>query len=121
MTKKWQRRQAELSRKKRREVAIDDIETVFAARFNAQGHWLTDQPKGPEDAALSAEIAAIISACAEKLSEVQRSAFFLKEAQGVPSEEICNILGVSDTNLRVLLFRARLRLRECLEKAWQTR
>ena len=63
----------------------------------------------------------MIKACAENLSADQRAAFFLKEAEGASSEEVCNVLGVSDTNLRVLLFRARLRLRECLERAWGAR
>lgn len=112
---------AALSRKKRRETGAEDIELVFDAHFTPGGHWLADRPKGPEEAALSQEIADLIAACAEKLSESQRSAFFLKVTQGAPSEEICNILGVSDTNLRVLLFRARLRLRECLEKSWESR
>jgi DNA-directed RNA polymerase specialized sigma24 family protein len=43
-------------------------------------------------------------------------AFFLKEVEGHVSEEICNILEVSNTNLGVLLFRAKNKLRECIER-----
>ncbi len=46
----------------------------------------------------------------------QRMAFFLKEVEGHVSEEICNILEVSNTNLGVLLFRAKNKLRECIER-----
>jgi RNA polymerase sigma-70 factor, ECF subfamily len=112
---------AELSRRRSRESATDDVEKVFDARFDARGHWLASAPKGPEDAALSAEIASLIARCAEGLSQAQRAAFFLKESEGAAPEDICNVLAVSDTNLRVLLFRARLRLRECLERAWESR
>ena len=112
---------AALSRSRKKEVGVEDIEAVFDAQFNKAGHWLANAPRGPEDAALSNEIAKFIALCAEKLSATQRTAFFLKEAEGESTEEICNVLGVSDTNLRVLLFRARLRLRECLEKTWEAR
>lgn len=111
---------AERSRKTRRETAVDDVESVFEARFSAGGFWRS-APKGPEETALAQEAARLIAICAEKLSVTQRAAFFLKEAEGVPAEEICNVLGVSGTNLRVLLFRARLRLRECLENTWDAR
>lgn len=112
---------AALSRKSRREAGTDDVEALFDARFNAAGHWRAGEPQGPEDAALSKELAELIAACAERLTQDQRGAFFLKEAEGLEAPEVCNILGVSDTNLRVLLFRARLRLRECLEKTWKGR
>lgn len=112
---------AELSRRRKKESGVEDVEAVFEARFDRAGHWLAGAPKGPEQSALDAELAAIIARCAEGLSEQQRAAFFLKEAEGVEPKEVCNVLGVSDTNLRVLLFRARLRLRECLERSWETR
>ena len=43
---------------------------------------------------------------------------FRSEVEGLSRAEACNVLAVADTNLRVLLFRARHRLRECLEKRW---
>jgi len=75
-------------------------------------------PQGPEESALTKEIQAWIEKCAENLSAAQRAAFFLKEVEGESSEAICNILGVSYTNFRVLMYRARTKLRECLEKHW---
>jgi len=113
----------ELRRKRAKELGSDDLEAeaAFRARFDAGGHWLPSQPKGPEAAALNDELAALIAACSEKLPEQQRAAFFLKEIEQLPGDEICNVLGVTDTHLRVLLFRARLRLRECLERSWDQR
>jgi len=53
-----------------------------------------------------------------RLPDAQKAAFFLKEVDGETPEAICNVLGVSATNLRVMLHRARLKLRECLELNW---
>ena len=113
----------ELRRKRVKESGADDeaLEAAFNTRFDGAGHWMASQPKGPEAAALNGELAALIAACAEGLPEAQRAAFFLKEAEGLSTEEACNVLAVSGTNLRVLLFRARLRLRECLERRWEDR
>jgi RNA polymerase sigma-70 factor (ECF subfamily) len=51
----------------------------------------------------------------EPLPDTQRMAFVLREVDGMRSEEICNALEVTRTNLGVLLYRARNSLRECLE------
>jgi DNA-directed RNA polymerase specialized sigma24 family protein len=58
----------------------------------------------------------LISDCLELLPLNQKMAFNLKEIEEEMTEEICNILSVSATNLGVLLFRARNQLRECIEK-----
>ncbi|MDE1975686.1 MAG: sigma-70 family RNA polymerase sigma factor [Elusimicrobia bacterium] len=110
----------DLRRKRRREESLDAVEGEFEKRFNARGMWASP-PKGPEDSALNAEIQTLIEQCAEGLSASQRAAFFLKEAEGESAEAICNVLGVSYTNLRVLMYRARLKLRECLERNWEKR
>jgi RNA polymerase sigma-70 factor, ECF subfamily len=112
---------AALSRERKKESAVEDVEAVFESRFDPAGHWLAGQPRGPESEAMTKELAGIIERCAEGLSTAQRAAFFLKEAEGASSSDVCSVLGVSDTHLRVLLFRARLKLRDCLERAWEKR
>lgn len=109
---------AHLRAKNRREQATEDVETLFDARFGADGMWARP-PRGPEAAALDGEIREWVRRCADGLSDDQRAVFFLKEVEGESPEEICNVLGVSTTNLRVLLHRAKLKLRECLEKNWE--
>ena len=104
--------------KARRQEGRDDIEAVVEARFDAGGMWMRP-PRGPEAESLDAELRAWILTCAEGLTPAQRSAFFLKEVEGESPESICNALGVSGTNLRVMLHRARLKLRECLEARWE--
>lgn len=107
-----------LRAKARREEGTEDIEAVVAARFDADGMWARP-PRGPEAEFLDGEIRAWIERCSEGLSSDQRAVFFLKEVERESPEGICNALGVSTANLRVLLHRAKLKLRECLERNWE--
>lgn len=56
--------------------------------------------------------------CLGKLPEKAGQAFSLREVEDTSAEEICKILNISSTNLWVLLHRARLQLRQCLEMNW---
>lgn len=108
----------ELRRKLHRSAEMEPIDDVFESRFSDQGRWLNP----PTDAMKSAEskqIGQAIKGCLSHLSDAQRRAFLLREVEEIKSENVRNILGVSSTNLGVLLFRARIRLRECLEaRGW---
>lgn len=108
---------SELRRKRRREEASEDIEAILDSRADSRGHWIKP-PQGPPEAALNAEIAKWIALCMDNLPMAQRAAFHMKEVEGSQPDEIRNVLGVSATHLRVLLFRARGGLRECLERHW---
>lgn len=101
-----------------REQATDPVDEVFEGRFDASG--VLRRLEGPEDEALAQELSALIAECAGGLSQAQRAAFHLKEVEREPTASICKILGVSETNLGVLLFRARNKLRECLERKWES-
>ncbi|MDE2292918.1 MAG: sigma-70 family RNA polymerase sigma factor [Elusimicrobia bacterium] len=110
----------ERGRLRAREVATDPVDAVFESRFDARGHW-TRPPRGPDDEALSAETDRLLAECLKGLPEAQRAAFQLKEVEGLEPAQACNALAVTATHLRVLLFRARHRLRECLEGKWDAR
>ncbi len=70
----------------------------------------------PQPIALyGAELRRFIEECLESLPTPQRMAFVLREIEEMETPEICKILEVSRTNLGVLLYRGRNRLRECLE------
>ncbi len=60
----------------------------------------------------------VFSDCLTPLPQRTASAFTMREVDGLTSEEICQILGISVNNLWVMLHRARLHLRNCLEKNW---
>src|SRR3989344_5118581 len=104
---------ADMRKKQHREDSLDEIQEDYEKRCDDKGMWSRPH-QGPEDSALTKEIQATIEKCAENLSASQRTAFFLREVEGESPEAICNVLGVSYTNLRVLMHRARMRLRECL-------
>lgn len=110
----------ERRRKSAREQATEDVEAAFASKFGMLGVW-NHLPKGPEEEAVNDELREWIARCAEGLTLDQRAAFHLKSVEGKSTEETCKILGVSATNLGVLLFRGRNKLRDCLEKKWMKR
>jgi len=96
----------------------EDEATVDPDRFAKEGHWLL-APSGwgdsPEDKLESAECQALIQATIETLPPNQREVIRLRDVMGWTSEEVCNTLELSETNQRVLLHRARARVRKALE------
>lgn len=108
------RKLAEARRSFAKDRQFDDIDDVFESRFDHRGSW--SRPPEAADARLTREdVRREISECAGNAPERQRLAFHLREVERVSTNEICNILEVSRTNLGVMLFRMRNRLRECLE------
>lgn len=97
----------------------DDEATVDPDRFAREGHWLL-APSGwgdsPEEKLEGAECQSLIHATIESLPPNQREVIRLRDVQGWTSEEVCNALEVSETNQRVLLHRARARVRKALEE-----
>ena len=94
-------------------------DSAVEGMFNRFGKW-RKMPRrwhnDPEDSAMESELLPLLQRCMEALPESQRQAFALSVMDDHKSEEVCKTLSVSTTNLYVLLHRARMRLRECLEK-----
>lgn len=105
---------SELRRHRQRFDDRDPIDDVMETKFFADGHWLK-RPISPYQFMESVETMTIIQKCIDGLPLNQRMAFCLKEIDEHGSSDICNILGVTVTNLGVLLYRAKNRLRECIE------
>jgi RNA polymerase sigma-70 factor, ECF subfamily len=95
-------------------VFEDDSESVFDRTFTLDGWW-KKSPPDPSAVVYSAQLSVLINDCMDGLTEMQKSAFVMKEVDQEESPEICNVLGVSISNLRVLIFRAKDKLRQCLE------
>jgi RNA polymerase sigma-70 factor (ECF subfamily) len=82
------------------------------------GHWYVfpnPWPDDPEDSARSTELKARLLAAIDTLPEAQREVVVLRDVEGFSGEEVCNLLGLSATNQRALLHRARSKLRVLLE------
>jgi RNA polymerase sigma-70 factor (ECF subfamily) len=60
----------------------------------------------------------VFVACLDGLPDAHRRAFALREIDGMAGDEICKVLGITSTNLWVMLHRARGKLRSCLEANW---
>lgn len=80
----------------------------------APAHWDDHKLGGEDDHALMKVLQYCISLLAPKMS----ATFSMKTLDEISTEEICKELGISESNLWVLLHRARLQLRECVENKW---
>ena len=102
---------AKARRARQRDRQMDE---AFEGRFDARGRWST--PPQPVDMALHhKEVETEIFACLEAAPLRQTLAFILREVEELSTEDICNVLGITRTNLGVMLHRIRNRVRDCLE------
>jgi RNA polymerase sigma-70 factor (ECF subfamily) len=107
-------------------LAGDDLEApaVDPDRFDTaagdpRGHWssLPDDWRGmPEDRLVGSETLAVIAGAIEALPPTQAEVIRLRDVQGWTAEEVRNALDLTETNQRVLLHRARARVRGALER-----
>lgn len=82
------------------------------------GHWRSlpsNWDAQPEARLLAGETLTCVAAALRTMPPSQREVFTLRDVEGWASSEVCNALGVSETNQRVLLHRARARVRRALE------
>lgn len=87
------------------------------------GDWLEQQVADPfdsnaEDSMQNNELGLAIQECLSKLPEKQAEVFKLKTIDGMDTEDICNELNITASNLWVIIHRARISLIECLNKSW---
>lgn len=94
----------------------EDDTAVDVDRFARDGHW-TAPPRGvPEERLLAGETRRTVQAAIDALPPNQRSVITLRDVEGLSAEEACNVLGLSETNQRVLLHRARSKVRAAFER-----
>ena len=104
----------EYRRRAKRTDYEDDAEKIYAKSFTKDGWW-AQEPQDPQALLESKCLGDEIRDCLSGLTEAQRHAFLLIESEGESCESACNILQISVTNLRVLIFRAKNKLRSCLQ------
>jgi RNA polymerase sigma-70 factor (TIGR02943 family) len=91
--------------------------------FDDEDHWRKGMyPKkwsvDFSNLAEAKEFQHVFRSCGKKLKELQNTVFVMKYVDDMSSEEICKELGLTSSNYWVLLHRAKVQLRACLEKAW---
>lgn len=98
-----------------RQVPDEHIDQLVDSYFDQRGRWMKPT-LDPERFLQASQVMETIEDCLKHLPVAQRMAFCMREIDEHGTSEICKILEVSTTNLGVMLFRAKARLRECIER-----
>jgi RNA polymerase sigma-70 factor (ECF subfamily) len=112
-------------RKRGREVHIEPLEEqtvddALDALFAKDGHWQEPPPawQQPEKALEQAQFFDVLQACVNRLPPKIGRVFMMREWLEREVEDICEELGITANNCGVMLYRARMALRECLGQGW---
>jgi RNA polymerase sigma-70 factor, ECF subfamily len=108
-----------------REVAIEpldeqSLDDAIEALFKEDGHW-QDKPAAwaePERALEQTQMMKALERCLEKLPARVARVFMMREWLEKDTSEVCDELGITANNCHVMLFRARMLLRGCLDTNW---
>lgn len=113
-------------RRQQRELPLPEAEeaagmlTEMDDFFNASGHW-TEKPQplgNPEQLLQQDQFLQVLQECLERLPKNLARVFVLREVEETDNEEICKEMGITASNAWVMLYRARMGLRKCLEMNW---
>lgn len=100
----------------------DEEDEDFSALFDNKGSWQVDERPAawanPEESLHEDQFWRVFETCLENLPGDQARTFMMREFIELDSQEICTTVGITVSNLNVMLHRARIRLRECLENRW---
>jgi RNA polymerase sigma-70 factor (ECF subfamily) len=101
-------------------AAVEGSDPVREHAFSPQGFWRKAPTswKTPHQALEDREFWDVLEGCLSRLPRAFSSVFVLRELEGLEMSDLCRALRLSAGNLRVRLHRARLLLRECLERRW---
>lgn len=104
----------------------DSSNDFFDANGKYEGHWADgaapqEWKNNPETQVETDEFNAVLNGCIGKLPEKAAAVFTLKNIDGLESKEICKELDITPSNYWILMHRAKLELRKCMEKNWGTK
>lgn len=110
------------STRNKEDKVLDDV-NFFQKDGILKGHWEDDHlPNMWHETAdkdiENQEFQQTLQSCMSKLPDRMSAVFSMKEIEELSTEEICKELDITPSNLWVLIHRAKLRLRECIEKNW---
>jgi len=101
--------------------AVNSSGEMSEELFDKKGWWQVKPTKwsaNPSDVMEKAEFWDAFRHCLENLPQRLATVFSLREIDELPTDEVCEALKVTPGNLGVLLYRARMGLRRCLEVNW---
>jgi RNA polymerase sigma-70 factor, ECF subfamily len=100
----------------------EEADRTLDALFDAGGHWsLSARPQGwnePDAALHQQDFWNVFDACLNRLPENTARVFMMREFLEFETPEVCRELGITANHCHVILHRARLALRQCLERGW---
>jgi RNA polymerase sigma-70 factor, ECF subfamily len=101
----------------RDEVSVDP-DRFLPAGHDRRGQWALGPTRWetPEESLLAGETRAVILDAIDRLPPAQRQVITLRDVEGWSSQEVCNALDLRETNQRVLLHRARSKVRGAIER-----
>lgn len=111
-------------RKSSRERPVEDIDALAEPSeemFDDRGHWKMGPSQwgsAPDTATERSEFREILQACIKDLPDRLAQVFTMKEIDGLDGAEVCKVMALTETNLWVMMHRARARLRRCLGVNW---
>jgi RNA polymerase sigma-70 factor (ECF subfamily) len=111
-------------RRKSRERPVENTGLITddaSSYFKNDGHWRIKPGKwsaNPVKIYRQKEFLRILYQCLARLPERLAKAFIMREMEGLETDEICKALDISATNSWVMLYRARMALRHCIEVNW---
>lgn len=103
---------------------IDDDADDFDVLFNHKGYWKSEErPQtwgDPEATFMQHQFWAVFEACLTRLPDHTARVFMMREFLGLETPDICRELSMTTSNCHVILHRARMGLRLCLDQRWFT-
>lgn len=112
-------------RRRRREVSVDvpddaGLDEAIEQLFTANGHWQEPPPawRQPEQALEHRQFFEVLQACVDRLPPRLGRVFMMREWLELEVADICRELDITSNHCGVMLYRARMALRECLQLNW---
>ena len=107
----------------KKETVASQFASPFQNEDANEGHWILERtPKDwhseTEDPLRQDEFQKILELCLSLLPDKWKSVFMLKVLEEMQSDEVCKEIGCTASNLWVIIHRAKLQLRECIEIKW---
>ena len=101
-------------------IDLDNTDSTMDDFFDQTGHWI-DKPQAlnmPDNHLEQKQFLAVLDECMSRLPKKLKAIFLLRDVHELENENICKELDITATNAWVMLYRARMGLRKCLELNW---